>query len=981
MTAAVAGADDVVSLLIAAKADLDVELEPGVTALFMAAAAGQAVCLTKLLEAGASTTMKNSVGLTPLDAAHANGHDICAMFLREAAEFDMATDEDLWEDDDSCDAVTRGIASKKEKKKEKKKKKKKGKKGVDGCYLCGQGYCLEGDCMGVLSLVLCETCEVPLCIDCVGNNCPRCQGKHSQKLRRRVKLRLSMQQKQEEQFTELDDEQDDLHDPDSQHQMEIDPHHDEILGLRGNMRATARKPARKAIEPDQAQRPPSKKQAKAGGLSAIEAFLLEEEAADSAKAEKKKKKKNKRKKKGKKSAGESGSNDVGGDGEGDGQEEQEEEDEDSGEARRDGTEVAEEDGAEVEEQALLQQQIKARQQQQQQQQLLQLQRHTIVAGMGDGEHDASIIEPSSPMRGGSSSATSSTESEEDEDQELRLATRELQSSICSFNVQTINQSLAKWQGVPAVGLVRKRAKKMVKKLTALVETRQKLRTAVAERDEGELESVLVLVLKLQQQCQQLSVGEGDADYGGGEGREGDGAAGMGSEALGGRELEAEVLNAQGVLAALARQHKLDEKKAKKLALQHPSLSSSAAGGPSSDRKSTSPRGKGPKADTGSAPADKRNAIRCRYFNTPGGCSRGDSCAFLHERSIKNGGKNAGQQTARATSRQQGETNKESSGAKMQFQPGQQDQGTGKGKKGNPGSSNGTSNSNANSNSGKTNSGGSGAAQAADEWALPWNYKTQLCSRFKESGKCYLGERCQFAHGQSELRTLPNTAPSAAGNASSTSSSSAGVSATGSGSNGSGGGSNGGSGTVASGKADKGDSGSAPADKRNAIRCRYFNTPGGCSRGDSCAFLHERLGPSIRGSKAARRAAAASAKQQQQQQQQQPATAAAGTGPGNTGETAPVLSKRMAEREKKLQLLAERTAAAKARAKAQTTSPTQTSAINASMGVVPPPINTGANAASSVSKCMRGSNANTNAAPGLLLGLAIVALFEQHAEQG
>ena len=49
---------------------------------------------------------------------------------REAAEFDMATDEDLWEDDDSCDAVTSGIASKKEKKKEKKKKKKKGKKGV-----------------------------------------------------------------------------------------------------------------------------------------------------------------------------------------------------------------------------------------------------------------------------------------------------------------------------------------------------------------------------------------------------------------------------------------------------------------------------------------------------------------------------------------------------------------------------------------------------------------------------------------------------------------------------------------------------------------------------------------------------------------------------------------------------------------------------------------------------------------------------------
>jgi ankyrin repeat protein len=78
----VAGADDVVSLLIAAKAKLDVEYEPGITALFMAAAAGTTVSLTKLLEAGANQHLKDSNDLTPLDIAKAQGHNICAMFLR-----------------------------------------------------------------------------------------------------------------------------------------------------------------------------------------------------------------------------------------------------------------------------------------------------------------------------------------------------------------------------------------------------------------------------------------------------------------------------------------------------------------------------------------------------------------------------------------------------------------------------------------------------------------------------------------------------------------------------------------------------------------------------------------------------------------------------------------------------------------------------------------------------------------------------------
>lgn len=31
------------------------------------------------------------------------------------------------------------------------------------------------------------------------------------------------------------------------------------------------------------------------------------------------------------------------------------------------------------------------------------------------------------------------------------------------------------------------------------------------------------------------------------------------------------------------------------------------------------------------------------------------------------------------------------------------------------------------------------------------YKTQLCRHFENMGKCQVGDRCQFAHGQAELR--------------------------------------------------------------------------------------------------------------------------------------------------------------------------------------------------------------------------------------
>jgi hypothetical protein len=41
-----------------------------------------------------------------------------------------------------------------------------------------------------------------------------------------------------------------------------------------------------------------------------------------------------------------------------------------------------------------------------------------------------------------------------------------------------------------------------------------------------------------------------------------------------------------------------------------------------------------------------------------------------------------------------------------------------------------------------------------------NYKTQLCLHFKNSGTCWYGDKCNFAHGKAELRKYsePKTAP-------------------------------------------------------------------------------------------------------------------------------------------------------------------------------------------------------------------------------
>lgn len=39
------------------------------------------------------------------------------------------------------------------------------------------------------------------------------------------------------------------------------------------------------------------------------------------------------------------------------------------------------------------------------------------------------------------------------------------------------------------------------------------------------------------------------------------------------------------------------------------------------------------------------------------------------------------------------------------------------------------------------------------FGFSYRYKTELCRPFKETGECKYGEKCQFAHGENELRTV------------------------------------------------------------------------------------------------------------------------------------------------------------------------------------------------------------------------------------
>merc|ERR1711974_482652 len=48
---------------------------------------------------------------------------------------------------------------------------------------------------------------------------------------------------------------------------------------------------------------------------------------------------------------------------------------------------------------------------------------------------------------------------------------------------------------------------------------------------------------------------------------------------------------------------------------------------------------------------------------------------------------------------------------------------------------------------------SSAASSASSKVNTSRYKTELCRPFSEHGTCKYGEKCQFAHGQPELRTV------------------------------------------------------------------------------------------------------------------------------------------------------------------------------------------------------------------------------------
>ncbi len=50
----------------------------------------------------------------------------------------------------------------------------------------------------------------------------------------------------------------------------------------------------------------------------------------------------------------------------------------------------------------------------------------------------------------------------------------------------------------------------------------------------------------------------------------------------------------------------------------------------------------------------------------------------------------------------------------------------------------------------------GRAGADRASGAPWNRKTRLCTKFVNTGSCPYGDRCNFAHGQHELkRPHPN----------------------------------------------------------------------------------------------------------------------------------------------------------------------------------------------------------------------------------
>ncbi len=82
--AAEAGADDIVTLLIAHGAPVNLRDLKGSTALYQAAEANRAKTTRLLIEKGADPNIEGRAGVTPLEAAAFNGNDRLVDFLLQA---------------------------------------------------------------------------------------------------------------------------------------------------------------------------------------------------------------------------------------------------------------------------------------------------------------------------------------------------------------------------------------------------------------------------------------------------------------------------------------------------------------------------------------------------------------------------------------------------------------------------------------------------------------------------------------------------------------------------------------------------------------------------------------------------------------------------------------------------------------------------------------------------------------------------------
>lgn len=178
---------------------------------------------------------------------------------------------------------------------------------------------------------------------------------------------------------------------------------------------------------------------------------------------------------------------------------------------------------------------------------------------------------------------------------------------------------------------------------------------------------------------------------------------------------------------------------------------------------------------------------CKYFNMAEGCRNGDSCTFLHSRSAPVPLPSASHKSASA-SRDRDDQEHHSRPAR-------------------PSHSHANANANANGDD--------------NEASRPHNYRTVTC-RFWRRGDCHDGDRCNFLHEEKEDKSEDSKADGAGKfqkyNKDKRSKSES---------------------------DDESDDDAEEVDEDGQRRprkprfCRYFNLPGGCTRGDECHFVHEK----------------------------------------------------------------------------------------------------------------------------------------------